>query len=337
MGLCTPNIDKLKKENNISDLLRCLDHRKPAVRYRAFTALATRKNISDTILNILKTMKKDPDHWVKTLAVLKFAELGDFSISENLMNIISFGTRNHKIDLLKIITANGPTHDYGIIDCVSYALSDKNEIVRKLAIIAASATGNNLLVPNLLTSLHEKHHKLRILAANALYNIKGDKSANDLIGLLMDKHSGVRDEAGKILAGINTYSAHMALHDSEFISIIKGMNGREPIRKQTAKIIGDNNMKAGLPLLHSACSDKYKGVRINALKAMAVFKNPSSIEFAQKLQKDKYQDVRIEAIKTLSQIVDRRSKEAIHDFFNDKVIQVRDTAKEAYDKMNSFL
>jgi HEAT repeat protein len=311
MGLFTPNIQKLENEHNITALIKCLDHKKSIVRYQAFTALASNKDSGNTILSILKTMIKDSDPWVKTIAVLKFAELGDFSTSENLRDIITNGKRNHKIDLLKIITSNGPTNDYGIIDCVSYALSDKDEVVRTRAIIAAEATGNKLLVQNLLVSLHEKHHNLRILAAKALYNIKGNESTDDLIGLLTDKDSRVRNEAQKHLALIDTLSAHMAINDSKFLSIIKGMNGREPERKLTAKKIGDNVIKEGLPLLHRACSDKYKGVRIAALRAMAVFKSPSSIGFAQKLQNDKYQDVRIEAIKTLSQINDRRSKEAI--------------------------
>ena len=81
MGLLPPNIKKLDKKNDIPGLLKCLDHRWAWVRYRAFAALSARSDAGGKAAGRLRKMVDDPDPWVKTLAVLKFAELGDPSIA----------------------------------------------------------------------------------------------------------------------------------------------------------------------------------------------------------------------------------------------------------------
>ena len=77
------------------------------------------------------------------------------------------------------------------------------------------------------------------------------------------------------------------------------MNGTEPVRRETARKIGAESIREGLALLLRACRDRYKGVRIEALRAMTVFHDPVSIDEAARLLKDKYFDVRLEAVRTL--------------------------------------
>jgi HEAT repeat protein len=333
MGLFTPDISRLEKENNILKLLKCLDNRKASVRYRAFVALSGVKDPGMDVLTRMRSMVNDTDSWVKTIAVLKFTELGDVSIYKNLMDIIINGTRNVRIDLLRMIAGMGPTENQDIIKVIVYALSDKKEIIRRQAIIAAGAVRNKHLLPYLTESLIEKQWKLRLAALRAVHDIGGIEMPDYLIGLLADKVPEVRDEARKYLAALDNEYAQKAIHDADFMQIINGMNGKEPLRAMTAKKIGTSLIRGGLPLLHRACFDQYKGVRIEALKAMAFFKNPASIYYAAKLLHDKYHDVRLEAIDTLDQISDGRSREAIKALFDDRVMQVRDAAKRVYIKM----
>ena len=189
-------------------------------------------------------------------------------------------------------------------------------------------------MPRLAENLHEKHHDLRVQAARAIYNIGGEASIDYLIGLLADNDPEVAAEARSCLSSFETEYVQKVLHDSGFILLIKGMNGREPDRRETARKIGEEGIREGLPLLHRACGDRYKSVRIAALKAMAAFKNPSSIEYAAKLLHDRYRDVRLEAVNALGEIHGPRSLEAVKTALTDKTAIVREAAEKALHRMD---
>jgi len=329
MGFFTPNIRKLEKEKNIPELLKCLDHKKAQVRYSAFVALAGAVDLNGEIVNRLRKMLHDPDPWVQTIAVLKFAELGDSSIIDNLMDIITKGSENARIELLKIITGRGVTNNITIMQVIMNALDDKKEIVRRLAITAAGATGNVRLMPYVAERLYEKHYDLRVHAAKALYEIDRKESVDYLIGLLADRAPEAREAARSYLETIDDENARKALHDTQFIQLIKGMNDKEPVRRETARKIGDSAIREGLPLLHRACKDKYMGVRIEALKSIAVFRNQSSIDPVAKLLDDKFHDVRFEAVLTLEQINGPRALKEIERATKDRNRQVSETARKA--------
>jgi len=333
MGLFGPNVEKLEKQNNLSALQKCLDHRKADVRYSAFVALAGKTGLSGDAVARLKRMMDDPDPWVKTIAILKFAEGGDKSISVNLMEIITNGSRDAKIDLLKIIAGRGATDDPDITQVIMNALADKNELVRHWGLTAAGATRNRRLMPYCADLLHEEHHQMRTYAAQALYDIGGEESVDYLIGLLADPEPEVVAAARSYLSTMNVERAQRALNDVQFLQLIRGMNDREPVRRETAIKIGDERIREGLALLHRACRDEYKGVRIQALKSMAAFRDPSSIEFAAKLLEDRFHDVRLEAVRTLGQIIDDRSREALKRAVEDSDTQVSEEARRAIKNM----
>ncbi len=54
MGLFSPNVERMKKKNDMAGLVRCLQHKSPSVRYRAFLLLAGEKSIGDDIIKHLK-------------------------------------------------------------------------------------------------------------------------------------------------------------------------------------------------------------------------------------------------------------------------------------------
>ncbi|HOO72878.1 MAG TPA: HEAT repeat domain-containing protein [Spirochaetota bacterium] len=335
MGLFTPNIEKLKKKNDIMQLTRCLKHRNAEVRYSAFAALAGIEGLNAELITKLRKMMNDRDPWVQTIAVLKFAENGDTPLSENLMEIFVKGTRNAKIDLLKIIADKGPNNDQAVTMLLLNMLDDKNEIVRNQAIITAGATKNIHLFPYVAKNLHEKHHDLRIQAAKALHEIAGEGSVDALIGLLADKEHTVRTTARSLLETMDHEYARKALHDATFIQLIRGMNDREPVRRKTVQQIGEERIREGLPLLHRACGDPYRGVRLDAVKSIAVFRDPSSIDAVVRLLDDRFRDIRLAAVLTLEQISGDTPPEALRRACDDRDRKVREAAYRVYYRLKA--
>ncbi len=332
MGLFPPNIKKLEAKNDIPGLLKGLDHRWAWVRYRAFAALSAR-SLSGEAAARLRKMVDDPDPWVKTLAVLKFVEREDPSIAESMKGIMREGSRNARICLLRVVAQRGATDDATIVQVIMDGLADRRALVKSYAITAAAATRHKRLMPYVGDLLHEKFRDLRIQAAGALFEIGGSGSADYLIGLLADTEQKVRDEARALLETLDSDMVRKALHDTRFIELIRGMNGTEPVRRETARRIGAEKIREGLALLLRACGDRYKGVRIEALRAMTVFRDPVSIGEAAHLMKDRYFDVRLEAVRLLGMYDDDRAREAIGPALNDRVKKVREEAKRAHDGM----
>jgi len=334
MGLFTPDINKLERNNKLNELVKHLDHAKASVRYSTFVALANKPDLSDEIKTKLKNMMyTDPDPWVKTIATLRFAKLGDPSISDNLIQIINEGSLSNKLALLRIITENGASSDVTVLQVIMTGLADKKVLVRLEAISAANASKNKHLIPNLGEMLHEKHFKVRLLAAKALYNIGRDESVDYLIGLLADKNTDVHAAARTYLATINNDQAYRALNDDSFMQLADAMNDKEPISEKTAQRIGQDRIREGLALLHIACRDKYRGVRIEALKSIAIFKHQSSIDIVEKLLYDKFPEVRIEALITLEKIGGPRALEAIEKVPDDRKKIVREAIEKTLARM----
>ncbi len=328
MGLFAPDIKRFEKENNIEELARCLESKKATVRYKAFVALAGKSNLPPENLKKLRGMVQDPNPWVKTIATLKFAGLGDRAVSDSLLEIVNKGNADEKINLLQVISGRGASEDDTIIQVIVAGLIDKKETVRIQAIRAAGFSKSAHLIPYLGNMLHAKHHKERLVAAEALFDIGGDESIDYLIGLLADNHPEVHSAARHYLEKVNNEYVKKALHDASFMQLVKNINGKEPVREKTAHMIGEERIREGLPLLHRACKDKYKGVRIQALKSIAVFKSQTSVDVVERVLEDRFYDVRIEALNTLEKIGGERAKKAVRTALNDNIIHVRNRAEE---------
>lgn len=335
MGLFGPDIDRLLREKKFAELLRCLEHRKAPVRYSAFVALAGAKGAGDGVTARLREMVDDPDPWVKTIATLHFAGRGDRSIFSSIREIMSDGSRDARIALLRTLAGRGADDDETIMEIIMDGLADRKELVRRAAMAAAGSSRNRRLVPYVAELLHEKQHQTRISAARALYDIGGEESIDHLIGLLADRNPEVVAAVRSILEAVDSPGARMALHDARFAQMVAGMNGTEPQRRATAVRIGNDASRECLPLLHRACRDRYKGVRIEALKSIALFRDPSSVDCAARLLGDKFYDVRLEAVRTLGQIPGQKSLKALEVALGDKNARVRAEAEAAAKRLGS--
>lgn len=328
MGLFAPNIERLEKENNIVELAKCLNSKRSSLRYRAFAALSEKNNLSKENLDKLKGMSQDPDPWVKTIATLKFIGIGDKSVSGSLLEIMEDGSPDDRLDLLRVISSRGSTDDETILQVIMIGLLDKKEKVRIKAIKVAGMLKNRHLVPYIGDLLNARHQKERLLAAKALFDIGGDESIDYLVGLLADNHPEVIAAAKLYLENVENEYVHKALHEASFMVLIKNMNDKKSVRAETAREIGADKIREGLPLLHRACRDKYKEVRIQALRSISLFQNLSSVDVVEKLLSDKYYDVRIEALNTLEKLGGAKAKKAIESALSDGNKEVRNRAEQ---------
>lgn len=328
MGLFTPDIKRLEKENNIEELSKYLESKKPSIRYRAFVAMSGMDNLRPENLKKLRGMSHDPDPWVKTIAALKYADSGDKSVSASLLDIIKDGSPEERMDLLQVISGRGASEDGTILQVIMTGLKDKKETVRIQAIKAAGLSGSGHLVPYLGELLHAKHHKERLLAAQALFDIGGDESIDYLIGLMADIHPEVHAAARKYLERVKNDYVKKALEDTFLTQLVNKMNGKEPQREKTARAIGTDRIREGLPLLHRACRDKYKGVRMQALKSIAFFKNEPSVDVVEKCLCDRFHDIRLEALNTLEKIGGPRAMKAVEIALEDRNREVRSRAEQ---------
>ncbi|MBN1496077.1 MAG: HEAT repeat domain-containing protein [Spirochaetes bacterium] len=281
-------------------------------------------------------MLNDPDDAVRTVATLKFAEIGAPLGSRNLIELIAKGAWKDKIELLKIIASRGPNVDGPIIEVIVLALADKKDIVRYEAVHAAGATRRGHLVPHIAACLRERHSIMRVQVAHALCNIGDEQSVDYLIGLLADSNEEVRETARACLQGINSDLARRVLHDARFAELLRGMGDLEPVRKETAIKIGHEMIREGLPLLHRACSDRYKEVRLAAARSIAAFASPSSVECVSVLLKDRFYDVRLAAVRALGGIRSRDAVKALNTALGDKNDRVRDEAERVLKQLRAM-
>lgn len=330
MGLFTPDIYKLKKQNRVAELTRLLDHKDKEVRYSAFSALASRTDLSDEIIEKFKIMMhSDPDHWIRTMVTLRFARLGDPSVSTNLLEIIKEGALKSRLELLRFITNNGPTADVTILQIVIIALSDSNILVRMQAITAANSVKNTQLIPHLGAMLGEQQYKVRLLAAKALYNIDRVESTDFLISLLNDKNLQVLSAVRTYLTAINADRSYKILSNTPFID----PDDDEPVYGKIVQGIGPESMEKALSTLAEACRDRYRLIRVEALKSLAIFKDPAAVDMAEKLLYDRFPEVRTEALYTLEKIGSRRALKAIERKGKDKKRAVRDATDKVLARM----
>jgi HEAT repeat protein len=327
MVLFGPSIDRMKKRKDVVGLLKCLTHKNAQVRCRAFMVLANLSGLDEQTHARLRTMLQDPDETVRTVATLKFAELGAHLRSKNLIELITDGSWKDKVELLKIIAGRGTDVDGTIREVIVLALVDKKDYVRYEAVYAAGATKSGHLVPSIVECLHDRHSVMRIQVANALCSIGDERSVDYLIGLLADSNDDVRSAARTCLEQVDSELARRALHDTGFARLISGMGGLEPVRRETARKIGAELIREGLPLLYRACRDEYKEVRVEAVRAIAAFKEPSSIDCISKLLRDKYYDVRLEAVRALEYMQGPDAVNALKTALADKNIKVRGEAE----------
>ena len=326
MGLFDPNITRLRRKGDIPGLLKCLEHRKGQVRYRAFIALGRQAKLSDDAIAKMKTMLDDPDERVRTVTTLKFVELGVPLDAGNLRDLMKNGTKREKFGLLRIIAGRGTGYDDAIMEAIVLALADSKPIIRLEAIKTAGATRSSHLTHEIARFLRSPHSAVRIQIVEALGEIADDMAIDYLIGLLADPDTLVQKEARNRLERIDSERIRRALHDTAYMELIRGLGGREPERRDTARKIGLGKIRECMPLLYTACRDPFKEVRLEAVRALTVFADPQAVDVMANLLDDRFYDVRLEAVRALAKTGGEKAMNALTRSLCDRNRKVREEA-----------
>jgi HEAT repeat protein len=168
----------------------------------------------------------------------------------------------------------------------------------------------------------------------ALGRTKNPIAIDALIGSLTDSNAEVRKAAEEAIKNIGDERGLKALKDAPFMLMVKNMNESVAKRLTTVINIGKQKSECGLPLLHKACYDEYKNIRLEAIKSIATLRSDLSIPTLIELLNDKYYDVRIEAIRALSRYNSESALNAIKKAINDPNTNVRAEAKKLYSAMS---
>lgn len=333
LGIFTPDIDRLKRNEDIEALIKCLSHKKPEIRSKAFSALKpwdTRKDV----ITAMRKLIDDQDSKVRTLALLKFTEISNSFNEANMKNIILNGRQAEKIELLRILSEKkGPLNE-DISRIIVLALNDKKMIVRFEAIRTFGALKVTHTVPYLIENLDDESYRIRSEAAKALGNIGAPESVDALIGGLMDNNGEVRNSAHEALKKIPSEQALKAVNDAPVMIMAKKMSGSSTLRQETLQHIGKNRITDGIPLVLKALKDDFKTVRIEAITTIGLLRNSTCIEPLSVMLDDRYWDVRLEAVKAFERVADPRSLVYLEKAMKDANSNVKNQAQKSYNTLH---
>jgi HEAT repeat protein len=330
MGLITPNITKLAKEEDTAGLMKCLSHKKADIRMEAFNALFVKARTDNEILSRIRVVTSDKEPKVRISAILKLATLGLKGIIEDLKYVIVDGSKSEKIEALRILADRYNARDESVSNLLVLALNDKNAMVQMEAMKTMGVMKDTTAVFHLAEMLHDPRNAMRIEAVIALGNIGTPATVDLLIGSLMDKHPGARRAAREGLRNIGSERAMKAINDAPFMLLVKNMNGSVTVKIEAIRYITRQKISEGLPLIRKACSDTYKNVRTEAIKSIGMFRDKNSISVMTQCINDPYYDVRLETVKTLERLVMRESLVLAEKATKDYNFNVREEAKRVY-------
>jgi len=323
-------ISKFKNSGETDKLIQLLKHKRPQIREAALIALNEISSKKSDVIEHMRSVLEDKNVKVRTRAALIFAKMGDESVSDNLIEIITHGALNEQIELLRILPHFYSNKNEKLTQVFVLALNDKKPAVQIEAIKSIGEMEMETMAFYLTDFANHSVTKFRFETVVALGRLKNPIGIDVLIGALTDSNPEVRKSAEESLRQIGTDKALAALDDAPFMLIVKNMNESAAKRLTTVVNIGKHKKELGLPLLHKACYDEYKNIRIEAIKSIGMLRNNSSISILMELLSDKYYDVRIEAIKSLSRFNNTTALNAIKNAMNDANTNVKIEAKKAY-------
>jgi len=330
MGFITPNIQKLIKENDVEGLLKCLTHKKADIRLKAVGALIPKAESDNAVMESLKKVLSDKEPKVRIGATIRLAQLGLKDIMEDMKYAVVNGTKSEKIDLLRALADAYKARDESVSNLLVMAINDKTALIQIEAMKTMGQMMDTTAVYHLSEMLHDRRHAMRIESVKALGLIATQPAIDLIIGSLMDKHPDVRKEAREALDNIGSDRAQKAINDAPFMLLVKRMNSSVAIKTDTIKHIAKQKITEGLPLLRKACSDEYKNVRIEAIRAIGLMKDKGSISVLARCGDDPYFDVRLETVKSLERLVTRESLLIVEKRIKDFNHNVREEAKSVY-------
>jgi HEAT repeat protein len=298
-------IQQLKDEKRSDKLLAYLKHRNFQIRVEALLAFFDINSDKPEELERIRFLLKDKEQVVRNRCALLFARYGDYS-----------------------------KHDDRITQILAIALKDKKTAIQAEAVRTIGEMEMETMAFYLLDFVNHSNSRIRHDAVVALGRTKNSMCLDALIGSLTDSSAEVRKAAEDAIRYIGDERGINSLKDAPFMLMVKNMNESVAKRLTTVVNIGKQRKECGLPLLHKACYDEYKSIRLEAIKSMSLLRSNQSISTLIELLSDKYYDVRIESIRALAKYNTESALNAVKKAMNDPNTNVKNEAKKTYSAMN---
>jgi len=332
-----PNVQKIVAANDTEKLLSLLKHRSMQVRIDSMLALFKLFENDEESRNRMRFLLSDKNPRVKNRAAMQFARYGDTDVIDILFEIISSGPLGEQIEVLRLLPHFYSWENDKITQILALALRDKKLTVQSEAIKSIGEMKIETMAFYLLDFVNHPSVRVRHDAVVALGRTKNPIATDELIGSLTDSSPEVRKAAEAALRQIGTEKAVGSLKDAPFMLMVKTMNESVAKRLLTVVNIGKQKKEIGVPLLHKACHDEYKNIRIEAIKSIGFIRHSSSLNVLIEMLNDSYYDVRIEAIKTLVRYNSVTALNAIKQAMSDPNTNVKNEAKRGYAKLKTRL
>jgi HEAT repeat protein len=332
-----PKVEKYAISGNKEKLFELLKHRSYQVRIDSMMALFKLYENEPESAETMRFMLNDKNPRVRNRAAMLFARLGDESVIDNLFEIITTGSLAEQVEVLRILPHYYKWDNDKITQILALALKDKKVVVQGEAIKTIGEMGIETMAFYLLEFVNHPSIRIRLDTVTALGLTGNPLGTDELIGALTDSSPEVRKAAEASLRKLGTDKALNALKDAPFMLMVKSMNEGVTKRQNTVMNIGKQKRYEGLPLLHKACHDEYKNIRMEAIKSIGMLRDPSSLNVLIEMLNDKYYDIRIEAVKNITKYNNNTALNALKTAMDDPNTNVRMEAKRGFAKLKSRL
>lgn len=332
-----PSVEKYAISGDKDKLFRLLKHRNYQVRIDSMMALFKLYEKNPESAEEMRFLLKDKNARVRNRAAMMFARFGDINVVDNLFEIITTGSLAEQIEVLRILPHYYRWDNDKITQILALALKDKKVPVQGEAIKTIGEMGIETMAFYLLEFVNHPSIRIRLDTVTALGLTGNPLGTDELIGALTDSNPEVRKAAEASLRKLGTDKALNALKDAPFMLMVKAMNEGVAKRQDTVINIGKQKRYLGLPLLHKACHDDYKNIRMEAIRSIGLLHDPSSLNVLIEMLNDKYFDIRIEAIKNIMKFRSPVALNALKMAMDDPNTNVKIEAKRGFAKLKSRL
>ncbi len=332
-----PNIEKYVLANDTEKLVSFLKHRSAQVRIDSMMALFKIHEKDPAACECIRPLLSDKNIRVKNRAAMMFARFGDTGVVDILFEIISSGSLAEQIEVLRLLPHFYSWKNDKVTQILALALKDKKLSVQGEAIKTIGEMKIETMAFYLLEFVNHPSIRIRMDAVTALGRTGNPIGTDELIGSLTDSSPEVRRAAETSLKQLGTDKALNSLKDAPFMLMVKNMNESVSNRLSTVINIGKQKKECGLPLLHKACYDDYKNIRIESIKSIGLIRDRSSLNILVDKLEDKYYDVRIETIKTLTRYNSQVALNALKKAMEDPNTNVKIEAKKGYANLKARL
>ena len=325
--LSSYNVNDLIKKKKYDKLKKLISSKKEAIRYKTFLSLS--QHVHDPqIEEILIPLLNDSDYLIKTLAIAKFRK---FEGEENLANLdkaLSLGTQSEKIEILKIVEEHVHYLGDDLTSFIVKALSDRYDSVVIEALKLAAKVKNLIIFETVVEKLKTQKHHIRCEVVKTLGEFGDNKSMNVLIDLLIDKNPQVRSVARETLIQAASAKGSKAkilkiIEESKVNLIIANLSGSVHDKVKALKEIEVSKLDFAIPYIEKLLADKYKHVRLEAVKTLGILNKPETMPLIAKLLRDDFWDVRREAIWALGKFNEKETLEYLETALIDKNKNIR--------------